>query len=455
MPALSQYELENKSQLHELANEEYLARRSDIERRLSYYEGKHKKWLIDPITKQPTAENVTINLARKIIDQTVTFLFGTSPEITAGSTAIDADIEALEDANQDDLFYTNLAKAGSIAGHCFVKLIPDESRGVRWVMQDAELVSVFWSPSDSKKPMAYKIEWQVGKDDYRQDIAWITDINKWLVRDLKREDKGDWKIVKDTIWEWEFPPIVDWQNIPDFTSYYGVSDLTALDLNDSVNFTASNINRILKYHAHPKTIAIGVSVDQIKETSVDGLWAVENDNAKINNLEMQSDLQSSMNYLQFLQASFYSQQQAVDLASMKDRIGQITNFGLRTLFSDALSKNSVKQLLYGYGLKEIIYRSLEMMGKAVNPEDIDVKFADPLPLNEREIADLVKLEIESGTISKQTGSEMEGHDWKTESKNMTAEKQSSNTGLGQALAEAMRNLDTQNQPVDNPQVVNE
>lgn len=455
MPALSKYKFSEPEQLHDLAIEESLSRKTAIQRRLSYYKGEHKKWLIDPETKMPTAENVTINVARKIIDQSASFLFGDSPDITSGDKTVDVLIESLEDANEDDVFYTNLGKAGSISGHAFVKLIPDPVRGVRWVMQDAELVSVFWSPSDGKTPIAYKIEWQVGKDDYRQDIAWIPEISKWFIRDLKREDKASWQIVKDTVWEWPFSPIVDWQNLPDFTSYYGESDLTSLDLNDSINFTASNINRILKYHAHPKTIAIGASAEDIKATAVDGLWSIANPEAKVFNLEMQSDLSSSMAYLQFMQAAFYSQEQAVDLSSMKDRIGQLTNFGLRTLFSDALSKNSIKQLLYGYGIKEIIYRSLAMLGHTVDPRNIDVKFEDPLPLNEKEIADMVKLQIESGTVSKQTGSEMEGHDWAVESKQMTTEKQSTAGDIGKMLADAARQTDIQNQPVDNAQVVNE
>lgn len=456
MPALSEYKLASPELLHDLANQESLSRKTAIQRRLSYYAGNHKKWLINPETKEPTPENVTINVARKIVDQSASFLFGDSPDITCGDKTLDMLIEKLEDANQDDLFYTNLGKAGSIAGHSFVKLIPDPVRGVRWVMQDAELVSAFWSPSDGKTPIAYKIEWQVGKDDYRQDIAWVAEIGKWVISDLKREGKGSWQNINDpTVWQWEFPPIVDWQNLPDFTSYYGESDLTSLDLNDSINFTASNINRILKYHAHPKTIAIGANADDIKGTAVDGLWAIANPDAKVFNLEMQSDLSSSMGYLQFLQAAFYSQEQAVDLASMKDRIGQLTNFGLRTLFSDALSKNSIKQLLYGYGIKEIIYRSLVMMGHTVDPRNIDVKFGDPLPLNEKEIADMTKLEIESGTISKQTGSELNGHDWAVESARMTTEKQSTAGDIGKMLADAARQTDIQNQSLDNPQVVNE
>lgn len=441
MPALEDFKFDDLNQLSELAKTEYLARKGEIEKRLNYYDGIHKKWLIDPVTKEPTSENVTINLVKKIIDQTTSFLFGDSPDITTGDKTTDGKVEALEDANQDDLFYTNIGESGSIAGHVFVKLVPDDEKGVRWVRQNPALVTAFWSPEDGQRAIAYKIEWSVGKVDYRQDIIFDSNTNQWVIRDLTKTGDNWQRRKEDTIWPYPFSPIVDWQNLPDFTAFYGASDLNALGLNDSVNFTASNINRILKYHAHPKTIGIGIKPSDIQATAVDGLWTVENEAARINNLEMQSDLASSMSYLEFLEGAFYSQQRAVDMTTMKDRIGQLTNFGLRTLFSDALSKNSTKQMLYGYGIKEIIYRSLAIMGVTIEPRNIDVKFKDPLPLNEKEITEMAKLQKESGFISSQTGSEETGHDWLQESVRMAAEKQSQAADLGAALARAMRDQD--------------
>lgn len=456
MPELGAYNLQDLDQLHKLAQEEYNVRQLAIQRRLKYYEGDHKKWMIDPVSRKPTAENVTINVTRKIIDQSVSFLMGQPPVIETGDDSIDAQIEIITDANKDDLFYTVLGESGAVSGHNFIKIIPDPEYpgGIRWVMQDPELVSVFWSPSDGQTPIAYKIEWKSGRTDYRQDIVKmgvVTDggemnptAESWLILDMKREGSGNWELTSQQTWQYPFAPIVDWQNLPDYTSYYGLSDISALDLNDSINFTASNINRILKYHAHPKTIATGVKKEDIQQTSVNGMWSIENENAKIYNLEMQSDLESSMAYLMYLQGEFYTQQRAVDITTIKDRLGQLTNFGIRVLFGDALAKNSTKQMLYGYGLKELVYRSLYILGMQIPADSIDVKFADPLPVNTIEVAQQVKVELESGTISKQTGSETLGHDWEVEQERMSAEKQESAGDIGQQLADAVRRFDTIN-----------
>jgi hypothetical protein len=442
MPALAEIQMIDLDKNSELAKTEYLARRLEIEKRVRYYDGDHKKWIVDAETNAPVAENVTVNVSGKVVDQTVSMLMGKSPKIATGDETIDALIEEIADANLDDVFYHDLAEAGALAGHVFVKFSPDEEKKVRWILQDAALVTVYWPPSDGKRAIGYKIEWSEGKTDYRQDILFQAERMSWIILDLKKEGTGKWERTKeDTIWPYIFPPIVDWQNLPNYKSYYGKSDLKLVEMNDSINFSASNINLILKYHAHPKTIATGVSAEKITETAVDGLWTVENEAAKIYNLEMQSDLASSMNYLEFLRAEFFSEQRAVDVASMKDRIGQLTNFGLRTLFLDALAKNSTKQLLYGYGLKELIYRSLVILSVPVDAKAINVTFYDPMPENKTETAQEAKTENEAGFISHQTGSEMLGHDWETEKARLADEKKNSTTDLGTTVMDMLRNAD--------------
>jgi hypothetical protein len=446
MPSLTTYDMQDLNQLHKISAAEYLARKLEIEKRNAYYEGNQKRWLIDPKTKQELAENVTINVTQKIIDQSVSLLFGESPEIETHDEAIDMLVEKMEDRNYDDIFFNSLCAAGSIAGHVFVKLIK-EADTVRWVMMNPALVSVFWRPDDAKVANAYKIQWVDGKDEYRQDIVKL-DTGYWLVRDMKRSGyNANWQLVSDVIWPYDFAPIVDWQNLPNYLGYYGKTDLTSLEINDAINFTASNINMILKHHAHPKTIGTGVRNDQVKETAVQGFWSIESPDAKVYNLEMQSDLSASMNFLAFLRSEFFSQQRAVDAQSVKDKIGQLTNFGLRVLFSDAIQKNATKQLLYGYGIKELVYRSLILMGVSIDPNTIDVDFQDPMPVNDKENSERVKLELESGVISKKTASEQLGYDWEEQAAELAEEKQASSASLGNSLLNAMREMDGEN-PAD-------
>jgi hypothetical protein len=447
MPTLSIYD---PQKLCDIAQTEITTRQVDISKRVAYADGDQTRFLVNPKTKQPTNENVIINVSGKIINQTVSFLVGDQPEIKHPDDAVSALIESIEDFNQDDIFYTGMAEEGSISGHVFVKLCPDEAGNIAWEIQTSEIVTAFWEPRNKKKAVAYMVKWSEGEIEYRQDIiknSLMPENTKpdfWTVFDLEKSGKqGQWIITSTTEWDYPFSPMVDWQNLPNRRSFYGKSDLRSIDLNDNINFTASNIGRILKFHAHPKTVLTGGTPDSIKQTSVDGLWAIDSDTAKVFNLEMQSDLSSSLNYLHELRGAFFSEQGAVDLDSFKDKVGSLTNFGLRVLFNDALAKNNTKQQLYEYGIKELVYRSLCLMGTVVNAKDIDVEFSNPLPENELENVQVVKTELEAGTISQQTGSEELGHDWEQEKLRMAEEKQSASGDLGALLAEAMRKEEIQ------------
>jgi hypothetical protein len=202
---------------------------------------------------------------------------------------------------------------------------------------------------------------------------------------------------------------------------------------------ASNINRILKFHAHPRTFGTGLNAEDIKETAVDGFWSVANEQAQIKNLEMQSDLGSSMAYLAFLQSSFYTQHRAVDLSSVADKVGQLTNFGLRTLFHDAINKLSTKQELYGAGLAEMCRRIGILVG--VDWGLPSVRFEDALPFDKTEVVAGVKEQLGLGLISKQTASEILGNDWAREQERLALEKDNAQGALGEAIANAMRGFD--------------
>jgi hypothetical protein len=48
--------------------------------------------------------------------------------------------------------------------------------------------------------------------------------------------------------------------------------------------------------------------------------------------------------------------QTVDITSLQDKIGALTNFGLKVLYQDALAKLGVKRELYGDALLETVRR---------------------------------------------------------------------------------------------------
>ena len=432
MPAITEIDVGDLDQLEKLAQDESAERASAIQTAWDYYDRRMKRQL--KVRPGQPDDNVMLGMAAKMVNQAVGLLFGQEPKLVLDGQAADA-LTGMWTDNRKMLFLQNLGISGALAGHCFVKVVPGIA-GTRFVRLQSEQVSVYWQEDDIETVVAYKVQWRDGNIDKRQDI--IDQGSYWLVRDLRRgyTDRR-WQIATETVWPWSWCPIVDWKNLPAPRQYYGVSDLVNPALNDATNFSASNINRIIRFHAHPKTIGTGMNANQVQDTAVDGFWTIPSDTAKIFNLEMQSDLGGAMTFMNFVRGAFFSEHSAVDIDSLKDKLGQLTNFALRVLFYDALLKLGLKRGLYEQGLIEISKRGLDMLGWGPE-QNVTVEWGEPLPFNSLEEINEIEKEIALGLLSKQTAAEMRGRDWDTEQKRMEDEA-STEDNIGSRLLRAFEN----------------
>ena len=255
MPELSEYQIDKPDMLDEAGSVELSVRSSRIDKAWKYYRGEHDK----PLVVRPGMkdDNVIINLAQKTIDQAVSMLFGEMPTITLADHDMTQQLNDVWELNEWEILLHNLGVSGGLAGHVFVKMVPDARKLVRLVSLNPRLVSVFWRPDDMGKVVCYRVQWISNLDTYRQDI--VDQDGSWLIVDWKKDNSGQWKKQDVVVWDYAFAPIVDWQNLPDPENYYGAADLVNPGLNDNINFIASNVARIIKYHAHPKTVALGDS----------------------------------------------------------------------------------------------------------------------------------------------------------------------------------------------------
>jgi hypothetical protein len=118
----------------------------------------------------------------------------------------------------------------------------------------------------------------------------------------------------------------------------------------------------------------------------------------------------------------------VDSETVKDKVGALTNFGLRVLFKNELAKNSTKQLLYGDLLLNVNNRILRLSGfEGENADPGKVVFGDPLPVDDREEIATTKEEIALGLLSLESGAKRRNIDWKVEQGRLAKEKAASST----------------------------
>jgi hypothetical protein len=430
----------------EAYQEEAAKRGAAITRAWAYYNGDHKQPL--KIQADGYDDNIILNDIEIFAEKLETLLIGDGLEFDAGSddekTEADEDIIELWDQNRAEILQASLALSGVLEGHVAVRLIPEPD--LTWpkiqAIKQAHF-SAFWDPFDLTQVTWYRLQAAGRRIDYvlgrvdgqtvEQDVPiWteLTYISQGVEKDILglSKDVEKWELVSTEEWPYEFAPIADWQNLPNPNWYYGKADVTgAIPLNDDINFIMSNLNRIIKYFAHPRTVGTGFTASDLVATAVGGLWTVENPEAKIQNLEMETDAALSRWLLDIISQTLWQSGGLVDPQTMKDQIGTLTNFGLRVMFADAIGRIGKKRRLYGEGLDEIINRSF-VLAEKTPPDSITIIWPDVIPEDAKDEMETLTAEFDRGLISKETYRDRRGYDHEMEEDRIADEQQESDLG---------------------------
>jgi hypothetical protein len=321
------------------------------------------------------------------------------------------------------------------------------------------------NPEDFEQVIRYTIRFNTigfdGKELSRKQIHEYQDVSSdWLIVDyqLSSATGGRWEETNREIWGYTFPQIVHFQNLPSADSVYGIPDLTEdlMRLQDKLNFVASNINKIIRLYAHPKSLAYGIGSDQkdVIDTSAGEMILANSPEAWWKNIEMQSDLASSSGYFTTLRQAFFDVSRTVDIDSVADKLGALTNFGLKVLYQDAINKIETKRQLYGDALLEINRRLLVINGMPDDPGEII--WHDAIPENGAEVSNELKIDIEMGILSKQTAADTKGYDWQQEQDRISEQQ----TQEGNVGTEILKLFDRgggaqMGEPINKKQVKNE
>lgn len=347
-----------------------IAHAAAIARRWEYYLGKHPEQLrVRP--GQPN-DNVTVNLCRAVVDKGVSFLFGQDVrfELVEGETTeAEGWLDACWAANRKLTLLQKLALSGAIAGHAFVKIVVEPSLPYpRLVVLDPATVAVSLAPDDHEKVLAYRIQFPAVDPETARPVVLrqtiVPDGARWVIRDEKAYSGGKWQLVNEAVWPYPFPPVVDCQNLPNPHDYWGISDLEddVLRLNDSINFLLSNLLRIVRYHAHPKTWGRGFRAEQL-DLSVDETIILPSPEAELRNLEMQSDLGSSIQLYLRLREAFHEIVRVPEIATGRvEGVGSLSGVALQILYQPLIEKTETKRRLYGDLLVELNRRLLAIGG---------------------------------------------------------------------------------------------
>jgi len=156
-----------------------------------------------------------------------------------------------------------------------------------------------------------------------------------------------------------------------------------------------------------------------------------------------SDMGGALEFANYIREVMFAISREVDTNTIKDKVGVLTNFALKVMYRDFLDKLGTKRMLYGNAYQEL-NRRLLILGN-YEPEICEIYWPDPLPVNEAEETQAVKLDMELGLISKQTAREIRNYDHEQEEERVGEEK------LGQDNAGSMllnNFFSGKNQPVN-------
>lgn len=399
-----------------------------------YYRGKHRR----PLRVRPDGanDNVIVNYARRAVDKSVAFLFGgqAAPAFEVGDGETEGFLTAAWGGTDERraMLLQEIGLNGGVCGTAFVRLYEPAQRGdlPRIVALNPSLMDVVTNEDDIDEVMSYRIVWKSGQDWKRHRID-SQENGQWLItEEVSEKGGGAWRLVNEALWPYTFAPVFWCQNRPNPIGVWGISDLEEADINDAINFTASNISRILRYHAHPRTIGTGFNASELMNTAVDQFWSISKSDAKVFNLEMQSDLASAYQFWSGLREAWSKIVQVPDLDPAKVNVGQLSGFALRILMGDLLELTNVKRNTYGEMLAGVNAGILEMGGFG---EGVAVRnrWGDPLPVDEAARVQGLALDRQQG-LSLETYLEQRGYDPEREMQRIQ-EEQAQRTTLGEEL----------------------
>lgn len=412
-------------------------------------------------------DNLTANLCGVITDRAVSQLVGHEMQFDFESgtddqrTDDDGTKTAQEkwftrclDANNWDLLSQRMALAAAEGGTGYITFQPDGTTGEdgttypRIINMNPEFMSITTLPDDWEIVQAYTMQYKTvglnGKEIARKRVYELDpETGRWMIYTYESSDTygSRWTLTDTTEWAYDFAPVLHWQNLPSIDNTYGRPEIgpDGYELQDRINAINSNMSKLIRLFAHPKQALVNATAGDKLDVGPDMILSIKTDGSAGSGFQQypqMGDLSSSAQFVNDLRRTLFDITRTVDIDSFQDKLGQITNFGLRVLYQDNLSKINTKRQLFGEMVEEMGRRLFIMAG--IQPQKFDIVWPEVIPVNEQERAAFDQMLLGMGIISKQTVADQNGLDWQQELNRIQAE-QTSGDNVGAALLRAFNN----------------
>ena len=409
-----------------------IERLKKIKRNWNFYEGYH--W--EEMPEMDTPE-LTVNYCRTFVNKFVAFELGKSFTMSThkdmekiivtsdGRTSFEYLEDVWEDNNQYKLS-TDLGQMKSITGEAWLQVMyfsPEElddpygeypEGRVRIMLIPTSVVFPEFDPHDRDKLARVTIMYQYEKK-IRTGILGRLQKKQVLYKQIWTKDSC--VIIDDGKDPVEYPnkykviPFTFLRNLTVAGRNEGFSDLDdVIPLNVELNLKRSNVSEIIDYHAAPITIVYGAKVGNL-EKGANKMWGGLAKDARVENLELKSDLAASATYIADLKLSMCEVGGIPEtVLGGAQAISNTSGVALQYINLPLIEKTRVKRMNTEDGLEELnklIFLVSLLEGLIKKPDDIplrdfffnEVTLPDTLPkdtlLELQQIQSEMKIGIES------------------------------------------------------------
>lgn len=295
-----------------------------IRRNWDFYEGYH--WEEVPVGDKP---QITENYCRKFVDKFVAFELGLGFGIEVPTeqddpedkeTPINKFLDEVWEDNNKESICLEMGQAKSVTGDGWIQVrfekedlddplgeYPDGR--IRILPIPTNITFPVYDTYDKDKlvqlTLAYPIEEIVEKGAIiRKKTTKKTVYKQIWTNSTVEEWKGKERISTNDN-PYGIIPFVQIKNFPLVGRTYGISDLEdIIPLNMEMNLKKSDISEIIDYHSAPVTILFGAKVSTL-EKGANKVWGGLPKDARVQNLELNSDLGASVGYVDSLKKALH------------------------------------------------------------------------------------------------------------------------------------------------------
>lgn len=300
------------------------ARLRKIRQEWNFYEGFH--W--EELPEQDTPE-ITVNYCRAFVDKFVSFELGKAFSITTSKKLEGIPVtpdgrtifEYLEDVWEDNdqyLLITEIGQMKSVTGDAWIQvryhgvdeiddpfnLYPDGR--LRLHLLPTSVVFPEYDPHEKGKLVKLTVMY-VYEKLVKTPILGSTKKEKRVYKQVWTKDEC--AVIDGGSEPQVFPnrygviPFIQIKNLPIAGRNEGRGDLEdIIPLNTEYNMKESDVSEIIDYHAAPVTVVYGAKIGNL-EKGANKMWGGLSKDAKVENLELKSDLGASNSYIKDLKLS--------------------------------------------------------------------------------------------------------------------------------------------------------